>query len=110
MTISTTGRASAYAQDTDEVWLVLLTIDHANIDPSVRVVNNTEAITSRSNEYVAFPFDITLPDSREGSPPAARLAIDNVSRKIAEAVRTINTTADVTIQIIRASEIGRAHV
>src|SRR3546814_15165607 len=52
MTISTTGRASAYAQDTDEVWLVLLTIAHANIAPSVRVVNNTEATTSRSNEYV----------------------------------------------------------
>jgi hypothetical protein len=104
VTVSETGRQSAFAADTDDVWLVLLTIDHPDIDPPVRVVNNTEDITSRGDEFIGFPFDITLPDSREGAPPLARLAIDNASREIAQAIRLISSPPTILIEIIRASE------
>jgi hypothetical protein len=96
--------ASAFAADTDEVWLVLVTIEHADISPPIRVVNNTENITSRSELFVAFPFSITLPDSREDAPPRARLTIDNVSREIAQAVRTITSAPVVTIEVVRAAD------
>lgn len=102
MTLSDTFKQSAFDQETDDVWLVLVTISHANISPSIRVVNNTENITSRSNLFTAFPFDITLPDDREDAPPRARLVIDNVSREIAEAVRAITSPPTVLIEIVRA--------
>lgn len=95
---------SAFAQETDEVWLVLITIDHDDLSQAIRVVNNTEDVTSRGDTYTAFPFDITLPDAREDAPPRARLVIDNVSREIAEAVRSISSAASVTLEVIRAAD------
>ena len=94
---------SAFAPDTADVWLVLITIEHANLAAPIRVVNNTEDVTSGGELFVGYPFDITLPDAREDAPPRGRLVVDNVSREIGEAVRTITTAADVTIQFIRAA-------
>jgi len=102
--MTTALTTSAFAADTDDVWLVLVTIDHDDLSQPIRVVNNTEDITSNGNSFVAFPFDITLPDARDDAPPRARLAIDNVSREIAEAVRSITTAPTVTIEIIRAAD------
>lgn len=102
MTVALT--TSAFAADTDDVWLVLIKIDHADLAEPIRVVNNMEDITSSGDLYVGFPFDITLPDSREDAAPRARLSIDNVSREIAEAIRTITGAPDVTISVIRAAD------
>lgn len=102
MTLSDALKQAAFLQDTDEAVLVLLTIAHDDINPSIRVVNNTVDITSNGNLFTAFPFDITLPDEKEQGAPGARLTIDNVSREIAEAIRLISTPATITIEIIRA--------
>ena len=102
--MTTALTTSAFAQDTDEVWLVLITIDHDDLAQPIRVVNNTEDITSNGETFVGFPFDITLPDAREDAPPRARLVIDNVSREIAQAVRTITSAPTVTIEVVRAGD------
>lgn len=104
MTVSNTFKQAAFLQETDDVFLVLLTIDHTDINPPIRVVNNNEDITSNGNVFVAYPFDIQLPDSMEDSPPRARLVIDNISREIAQAIRNISTPATVLIEIIRAAD------
>ncbi|MEM9681627.1 MAG: DUF1833 family protein [Pseudomonadota bacterium] len=103
MTISTPAREHLFAQESDEVFLVLLTIDHEVLATPIRVVNNLEEVTSRGEDFIAFPFDITLPDSHEGATPAARLTIDNVSREIGEAVRQMTSPPTVLIEIIMAS-------
>lgn len=95
---------SAFASDTADVWLVLLTIAHDAIDPPIRVVNNTEDVTSRGETFTAYPFNLVLPDEREDAPPRARLEIDNVSREIAQAIRSITSAPTVTIEIIRAAD------
>jgi hypothetical protein len=80
-----------------------LTISHPDINPAIRVVNNTEDVTSRGETFVAFPFDLTLPDQREDAPPRARIVIDNVSREISQSVRSITSAPSVTLEIIRAA-------
>ena len=65
-----------------EAPLILLEIDHAELDEPVRVVNDTQDLTSNSNLYVAFPFRCVLPDDFENQLPKARLSIDNVSRDL----------------------------
>lgn len=104
MALSDALKQAAFLQDTDEVFLALLTIAHDDISPSIRVVNNTENITSNGNVFTAFPFDIQLPDAREQGVPRARLTIDNVSREIAQSIRAITTAATITIEIIRAAD------
>ena len=95
---------SAFRPETDEVWLILLTLSHPDLTDDIRVVHNPETITSRGQDYIGFAFDLTLPSDTEDRAPVAELRIDNVSREIAQAVRSISSAPAVTIEIIRAAD------
>lgn len=102
-TLSATAIAALNAQETGEVWLVLLTISNPGIT-TIRVVNNTENIVSRGNTFQAFPFEIELPGQDPDTPASARLRIDNVDKQIVEAIRSISTPPNITIEVILASQ------
>ena len=52
--------------------------------------------------FIGIPFEIRLPSDEVGSPPSARLEIDNVSLEITAAVRAATGTAPaVTIDAVR---------
>jgi hypothetical protein len=92
----------------DDAWqsesnlpLVLLTIDHDDLTSPISIVNNKVNVSSNGVEYIAFPFDIVLPDSSEDSPPTSKIRIDNVSREIGQAIRLLATPPSVTIRVIR---------
>lgn len=101
--LSAAAIASLNAQQSGEVWLVLLTISNPGIT-TIRVVNNTEDIVSRGNTYQAFPFEIELPGQDPDTPASARLRIDNVDKRIVEAVRSITTPPQITIEVVLASQ------
>lgn len=65
-----------------EAPLILLEIDHQDLPTPVRVVNDTQDLTSNGNLYVGFPFRCVLPDDFENQLPKARLSIDNVGRDL----------------------------
>ena len=67
MTLSNEARSSMFSEETSDGLLVLLTIDHAGITAPIRLVNNNVDIKSRGEDFLAFPFEIILP---EISPPA----------------------------------------
>lgn len=102
-TISEATRAALYAPQTEEIFLVLLTIDHADLEAPLRVCNNTQNITSRGETYIAYPFELTLPDDEDNRQPRARLVIDNVDRQIVQTVRQLTSSPTVMIDIIRAA-------
>ena len=88
-------------QNESDLPLVLITISHPSLSEDIRVVNNKIAIISNGLEYIAFPFDIILPDSKEDSQPSAKLTISNVSREIGQAIRLISTPPNVKITVVR---------
>jgi hypothetical protein len=88
-------------QNESDLPLVLLEIDHSSLSDPILVVNNKENITSNGEEYIGFPFEIVLPDSKEDSPPTSKLRIDNISREIGQAIRLISTPPSVTIRVVR---------
>lgn len=100
--LSATANASLAAQQTGEVWLVLLTIAGSGFT-TIRVANNTEDVVSRGNTFIGFPFEIELPGQDPESPSSARLRIDNIDKRVIEAIRTIQTPPTVTIEVILAS-------
>ncbi len=100
MPISDNLKQDAWQNESD-LPLVLITISHSSLSEPIRVVNNKENITSNGNEYIGFPFEIQLPDSKEDSQPSAKLTINNVSREIGIAIRSISTPPSVTITIVR---------
>lgn len=95
---------SAFAQETNEVYLILVTVDHDDISTPIRAVNNNVDIVSNGNTYVAFPHQVILPDDREESAPRAKLIMDNTSREIVTEIRLISTAPTVTIQVVRAAD------
>ena len=104
MPLSTAAVQAAFAQETAEVFLPLVTLDHADLAVPIRVVRNTEDVTSRGKFFVAFPFDIILPDQVEDRLAVARLTIDNVSREIGQAIRLVQSPLEVLVEIVRWSE------
>jgi hypothetical protein len=102
--LTTTATTSIHAQETGEVWLVLLTIAHSTLATPIRVVNNNEDITSRGNLYQAFPFEIVMPGQDPDSLPKAMLRFDNVDRTAIATVRSIDSAPTVTIEVILASQ------
>lgn len=101
---SATLKAAAFAEATGEVWLVLITLDHADLAEPLRFVNDNQNITSGGNEFLAFPFVFEEPDQGEGAGGLARIRIDNVDRQIAQTIRELQTAPDVTVQIVLASD------
>lgn len=102
-TVSSTAKAAAFAQQTDQVYLVLLTIDHDDLSAPIRVVNNSENVESDGETYLGYPFEITLPADQDENLPAATLTIDNVDRTIVNAVRTITGPATASVSVVLAS-------
>lgn len=100
MSISEALKQDAWQNESD-LPLILLTISHSSLLEDIRVANNKVNITSGGLEYIGFPFDIQLPDSKEDSQPSAKLTICNVSREIGQAIRLISTPPSITITIVR---------
>ncbi|MEX2642887.1 MAG: DUF1833 family protein [Acetobacterales bacterium] len=109
--LSGAARAAVYAQDTTEVFLTLLTIDHAELATPVRVVNNTENVTSRGETFHGAPFRLDLPDEDGESLPRVPLEIDNYELEdelgeavtIGEILESFIEPATATIEVVMAS-------
>lgn len=61
---------------------VLLQIDHPELASPIRVINDTQDLTSNGYIYIAFPFEVILPDDMENQLPKARLSISNVGKEL----------------------------
>lgn len=100
-TLSANARAALYAAASDEVWLQLITIEHASIGTPIRLVNNTEDIVSGGETFTAFAFELLLPAT---DAMQVELVVDNVTRELITEVRSIDTPLDITLEIVLASD------
>ncbi len=92
-------------QDIDDPILALLTISHATLDEPIRVVNNTENIVSNGETFLAFPFELKLPDDFGDRSSRGTLEIDNISRDIVQSIEAMGSKpATVLIEVIMASQ------
>jgi len=101
--VSAVAQQAVFAQETGEVFLILLEILHADLPAPIRVVNNSVSIVSGGDTYLPFPFEIDLPSDTDDVITTARLTISNVDRQIVSAVRSITTSPIATITIVLAS-------
>lgn len=102
-TVSAAAKQALFGQETDEAFLMLLTIDHEDLAVPIRVANNVEDVVSRGDTYVAFAFEIDLPGESAEALARPRLRIDNVDRQIVDALRLIDSAPSVVMEIVMAS-------
>ena len=99
--ISEKAEISANKPETEQIWLVLLTLTHPDLEGPLRLVRDNVDIRSGGNLFNAFAFDIELPTDEEGKVPRGKLRIDNVDKQIVDAVIAIGSNPiNVLTQVI----------
>lgn len=96
--------AQINAEVQDDVFLFLVTINHADLDEPLRFVWNTEPITSRGNPYIPLRMEVDPPEQLEDRPPRAALRLGDVDRVILAELRAMLDPPTVTIELILASK------
>lgn len=90
--------------ETAEVLTTLLTIT-APGDPNVyRLCDNIDPVVSQGRTFEPYPFAIQLPEDDGETLPQARVAIDNVDRKLVQAIRSSTGPINCSIEICLASQ------
>lgn len=90
------------SQETDEVFLSCLRIEHPELPEPLCFVNSRENLVHNNEQYFGFPFRIDLPDDDAESLPEISLTIDNVDRQIVEVLRGISSPPTVSHFVVMA--------
>lgn len=96
--------AAMFSQETDEAFLVLITISHPDLSEPMRVTSDSVPTVSRGDTFINYVFGFVLPSDEEGSPPQTQIVIDNVNKIIVDTLRSISTPAQFLIEIVRSSD------
>jgi hypothetical protein len=103
-TVTNAFIAACNAQETDEVFIILVTFDHSILSEPIYLCNNSVNIVSRGKEFLALPMEITLSDDSDDRPPQAKIVFDNIDRRLVEIVRSIESPPSVSLEIIKLSD------
>lgn len=108
--LTTNAKKAMTAPETDEVLLNLLTVSYDG-EPILRVVDNTQEITSNGQTYTPCGFTVQLPDQSGDGNKSCRLMIDNTDISIYRAIKSAviqsrneNKEISCTAAVIMASE------
>lgn len=95
--------AQLYSQESDDPFLTLLTLSHPSFSQDIRLVNNTENITSNGLEFTAFPMKIVLPRDDGESARDVTIEFDNVALELISEIRTVTDFINVKLEMVLAS-------
>ncbi len=95
--------AQLYYQESEDVFLTLLTLTHPSFAGPIRLVNNSVDIISRGQTFTAFPFKLRLPVDDGESAREVSIEFDNVSLEILDELRTVTTSIEVKMEMVLAS-------
>lgn len=90
-------------QNTDQVFLWLLTITHEATGETHRLVSNLDDVVSRGETYLAFPFEFVLPSDDGETLPEIPIVIHYVSDELVALLRKHADGVVVLAEIILAS-------
>lgn len=112
-TVSSSMKEAVFGQRTPEAFLILLTIDHDDLAEPIRItpdpfevlpILGIRGVVSNGVEYSALPFEFILPGDSPDSPPISTIRMDNISREIVNAIRSITSPPTATISIVLSSD------
>jgi hypothetical protein len=92
-------------QESAEIYLVFLTVRHVNLPEPIRVVSDPHDFMLDGVRHQGFEFDVNLLSDTEDA-PRAQLTIQNVDRRIAEAVLSMDSPARLDLDVIAGSQFN----
>lgn len=117
--LSNVAKQAIFAQQTDEAFIVLVTITHPSFVQDIRVASdpyellpiaNVRGVVSRGEEYLYMPFTISLPVQDATNIARAAISVDNIDRQIVAAVRGADSALNITIEVVLASDVDTVEV
>lgn len=103
--LSTSLKREMMAAQSGTAAVLLITITHASLAAPIRVCNAGQTVTSRGDDFLHFPFDITFPRASDEAPPSVRLDICGVDRQLIQAVRSIEgERARVALELVHSED------
>ena len=102
-TLSNELLGQLFAQNSDDPFLVLVTLTHPSFAAPIYLVNNTRDIISRGNTYRAFPMKVRLPVDDGETARDFTMEFDNASLELIEEIRSVTTQIGVKVEMILAS-------
>lgn len=115
MTVSDAFKAAVAARSTSEVWIALVTITNDALSEPIYATDQSyqllptaqvRGVVSRGIEFIYMPFQLQLSAQNETGIVRARLAIDNIDRRMVLAVQQATGDVNVTIEIVLASDVN----
>lgn len=100
-THSSQFKSTIASVSSEESPLILVEISHPVLSTPVRVINDTQDLTSNGNLFIACPFRFSMPDDFEGQIPKARIAVDNIGRDLMYWIETSGGGDGSTIRIMQ---------
>lgn len=91
------------AQQTSEVFLPCLQINHPSFVNPIRLVYNTTTVTRADGDYLPYAFQINLPSQHDTGLPQVTLTVDNTDLDVNDAIRTLTGLPSVTMDVVLAS-------
>ncbi len=94
------------AQETEEVFLMCLTIQHPSFTAPYRLVTDMKPLVRAAGTFEPFAFTLTLPTQDDDSQAQVQMTIDNVDNRILQSVRNLPAgyRPDLTVEVVTASE------
>lgn len=102
-TINAAVRAGLEAPETPDALLAFLTITHPGLSDAVRVVSDVMDYVVDGQTFIGMPFDYAMLTDNE-SAPGSELRMQNVDRRIGQALRQIKERAKVRLEIRSSAE------
>ena len=95
---------SVYAQNTDEVFVCLVKMEHSSWPSSVRFVSDVVALTHNLEVYDPYPFNMQLPDDEDEGLPILKWVSDNTTSDTVALLRSTTGSISVTVSWVLVSE------
>jgi hypothetical protein len=118
--LSTDATEAIFAEETDKVFITLLTISHPSWPEDIRFASDpfeelpsavtTRGVVSRGDEYVFIPFSVNLPDQNDTGNAKASISIDNINRQIVDRVRRADSAIRVKIEVVLNTSIDTPEI
>lgn len=111
--VSDEYKVEFYAQETDQVFTVLLTFSSDELTDDIRITSdpketlpiaNVLGVVSNDQEFLFAPFDIRLPRDDKTGVISAKLTIDNIDQTIIPHLRSVKKPIDLKIQIVLSAD------
>lgn len=102
--VSPAALQAMLAQQTPEVFIPCLTIEHPDLPETIRLAYNTEPVVRAAGTYMPFAFECNLPDQRDDQVPQVSITIDNTDLSVNEAIRQLSGQPKVTLEVVLASQ------